>query len=87
MLDSLAGLIRQHDPSGALGASRRALARLREELARLRHKDGSYPGWTTVTPAVRERVDGLTAAAAEELAYVPELIDPRPARPIQTPFR
>jgi iron uptake system component EfeO/high-affinity iron transporter len=34
----------------------------------------------------RERLAGLTAAAAERLAYVPDIVDPRPARPVQRAF-
>ena len=48
--------------------------------------DGSLPRWDRLGQRDRELVDGLTAGAAEQLAYVPELIDPRPPRPAQRSF-
>ena len=46
----------------------------------------SLPRWDALGQRDRELVDGLTAGAAEQLAYVPELIDPRPPRPAQRAF-
>ena len=64
----------------------RALATLKGELRALRRPDGSFPRWDELDQRTRERVDGFTAAAAEQLAYMPELVDPRPARPVQRAF-
>jgi high-affinity iron transporter len=86
VLDTLAPLIARRDPSDALPQARRALRRLSGELRRLQRSDGSLPRWDELGQRDRERVDGLAAGAAEQLAYVPELIDPRPARPAQRPF-
>jgi high-affinity iron transporter len=86
VLDTLAPLISRRDSSDALPQARRALRRLSGELRRLRRADGSLPRWDRLGQRDRERVDGLAAGAAEQLAYVPELIDPRPARPAQRPF-
>ena len=48
--------------------------------------DGSLPRWDSLAQRDRELVDGLATGAAEQLAYVPELIDPRPPRPAQRSF-
>jgi iron uptake system component EfeO/high-affinity iron transporter len=66
--------------------ARRNPARLRraeEALDRLAATVGArrLPRWDAVPQRERERITGLAAAAAERLAYVPELIDPRPPRP------
>jgi iron uptake system EfeUOB component EfeO/EfeM len=86
VLATLAPMISRRDSSGALPQARKALTRLSGELARLERRDGSLPRWDTLGQRDRERVDGLAAGAAEQLAYVPELIDPRPARPAQRAF-
>jgi iron uptake system EfeUOB component EfeO/EfeM len=86
VLDTLAPLISRRDSSDALAQARRALRRLTGELRRLQGADGSLPRWDQLRQRDRERVDGLAAGAAEQLAYVPELIDPRPPRPAQRPF-
>jgi iron uptake system EfeUOB component EfeO/EfeM len=86
VLDTLDPLIVRRDPSGALAEARRALRHLSTALARLERHDGSLPRWDRLAQRDRELVDGLAAAAAEQLAYVPELIDPRPPRPAQRPF-
>ena len=86
VLDTLAPLIARRDSSGALPQARRALGRLSSALRRLERRDGSLPRWDELSQRDRELVDGLAAGAAEQLAYVPELIDPRPARPAQRPF-
>jgi iron uptake system component EfeO len=86
VLDTLEPLIARHDSTDALPQARRALRRLSNELERLERADGSLPRWDRLGQRDRERVDGLAAGAAEQLAYVPELIDPRPARPAQRPF-
>jgi iron uptake system EfeUOB component EfeO/EfeM len=86
VLDTLEPLIARRDQSGALPQARRALRRLSRELGRLERRDGSLPRWDRLAQRDRERVDGLAAGAAEQLAYVPELIDPRPPRPAQRAF-
>jgi iron uptake system component EfeO len=86
VLDTLEPLIARRDSTDALPQARRALRRLSSELERLERTDGSLPRWDRLAQRDRERVDGLAAGAAEQLAYVPELIDPRPARPAQRPF-
>jgi iron uptake system EfeUOB component EfeO/EfeM len=86
VLDTLDPLITRRDPGGALAQARRALRRLSTALARLERRDGSLPRWDRLAQRDRELVDGLAAGAAEQLAYVPELIDPRPPRPAQRPF-
>jgi iron uptake system EfeUOB component EfeO/EfeM len=86
VLETLAPLIARRDSSDALPQARRALRRLTDELRRLQRRHGSLPRWDALGQRDRELVDGLAAGAAEQLAYVPELIDPRPARPAQRPF-
>jgi iron uptake system EfeUOB component EfeO/EfeM len=86
VLDTLEPLIARRDSTDVLPLARRALQRLSNELERLERADGSLPRWDRLGQRDRERVDGLAAGAAEQLAYVPELIDPRPARPAQRPF-
>jgi high-affinity iron transporter len=86
VLDTLAPMISRRDSSDALPQARRALARLSGALRRLERRDGSLPRWDELSQRDRELVDGLAAGAAEQLAYVPEIIDPRPARPAQRAF-
>jgi high-affinity iron transporter len=86
VLDTLQPLIARRDSTDALPRARRALRRLSTAIGRLERDDGSLPRWDRLGQRDRERVDGLAAGAAEHLAYVPELIDPRPARPAQRPF-
>jgi iron uptake system EfeUOB component EfeO/EfeM len=75
VLASLAPLIARRDPARLRGA-RQALDRVAATVPA-----GRLPRWDAVSQRERERIAGLTAAAAERLAYVPELIDPRPPRP------
>jgi len=86
VLATLEPMIARRDSSGALPQARRALRRLSTTLARMERAHGSLPRWDRLAQRDRELVDGLAAGAAEQLAYVPELIDPRPARPAQRPF-
>ena len=86
VLGTLRPLIVRRDVGGALPQAHRALSRLSTALARLERADGSLPRWDRLAQRNRELVDGLAAGAAEQLAYVPELIDPRPPRPAQRPF-
>lgn len=83
VLRTLAPMIEQRDPQ-VLADSRRALSRL-ERAVQGTKRDGALPRWDRLSTRDRERVAGLTAAAAERLAFVPELIDPRPPRPSQLP--
>jgi iron uptake system component EfeO len=86
VLGTLGPLIARRDAGGALPQARGALRRLRAALARMQRADGSLPRWDALAQRDRELVDGLAAGAAEQLAYVPELIDPRPPRPAQRSF-
>jgi iron uptake system EfeUOB component EfeO/EfeM len=86
VLDTLEPMIARRDNGGALPQARRALRRLATTLARLERPDGSLPRWDRLPQRQRELVDGVTTSAAEQLAYVPELIDPRPPRPAQRAF-
>ena len=86
VLRTLEPMLVRRDAGGALPQARRALRRLSAALAGLERPDGSLPRWDRLGQRDRELVDGLTAGAAEQLAFVPELIDPRPARPAQRSF-
>jgi len=86
VLATLEPMIARRDSSGALPQARRALRRLSTTLARLERAHGSLPRWDRLGQRDRELVDGLAAGVAEQLAYVPELIDPRPPRAAQRPF-
>jgi iron uptake system EfeUOB component EfeO/EfeM len=65
--------------------ARKRLDVLSAALGRLR-RDGRYPRWDSLPQRERERISGLTAAAAEQLAFVPGLVDPRPPRPAVNPL-
>ena len=86
VLQTLEPMLVRRDAGGALPLARRALRRLSDTLNRLERSDGSLPRWDRLGQRDRELVDGLTAGAAEQLAYVPEIIDPRPPRPAQRSF-
>jgi iron uptake system component EfeO len=86
VLGTLEPMLVRRDAGGALPQARRALRRLSSALARLERSDGSLPRWDRLGQRDRELVDGLAAGAAEQLAFVPELIDPRPPRPAQRSF-
>jgi iron uptake system EfeUOB component EfeO/EfeM len=86
VLATLAPMIARRDSGGALPQARKALTRLSTALSGLERPDGTLPRWDGLGQRDRELVDGLAAGAAEQLAYVPELIDPRPARPAQRAF-
>jgi iron uptake system component EfeO len=82
VLGSLRPLLDRRDPAVSM-TSRRALDELDRALTLAERPDGTLPRWDAVTRREREQLAGLTAAAAERLAFIPELIDPRPARPVQ----
>jgi iron uptake system component EfeO len=84
VVGSLRGLLVRRNPA-IVARVDRTLSELDRTLAAIgRH--GALPRWDTLHQRQRERVAGLTAAAAERLAYVPDLVDPRPARPVQRAF-
>jgi high-affinity iron transporter len=61
--------------------SMRKLGELDRAVERLRGAGGRFPRWDSLSQRERERVDGLTAATAEQLAYIPELVSTLPPRP------
>jgi iron uptake system EfeUOB component EfeO/EfeM len=80
VLASLHGLIAARNPA-VEHESTIALDALDAAVRGLRRRDGALPRWDALPQRERERIAGLTAAAAEQLAYIPELVDPRPPRP------
>lgn len=86
VLHTLAPMIDARSP-GVRSAAERGLRRLDLALASLRRRHGgSYPTLRVTPAAERERIAALVAAAAESLAAVPELLDPRPPRPVRGAF-
>lgn len=85
VLRSLRALLERRNPT-VVTTSERALSALSTAIRQLEGPGGRLPRWDAVSQRQRERLAGLTAAAAERLAYIPELIDPRPARPVQRAF-
>lgn len=59
----------------------RSLDALAKTLRGLAGPNGKMPRWDRLPAAEKTLVSGQTAAAAEELAYVPEVVDPRPLVP------
>lgn len=80
VLATLDPLIERRSPVVAQ-RSRASLAALAQALHRLEGQGGSLPRWDQAPERARTEIAGLTAAAAEQLAYVPEVIDPRPPLP------
>jgi high-affinity iron transporter len=64
----------------------RSLATLSTAVDGLRLRDGRLPTASATTPATHRRIAALVAGAAETLSYVPEVIDPRPPRPVRSPY-
>jgi iron uptake system EfeUOB component EfeO/EfeM len=64
-----------------VGRIERRLDALARALRGLEGPRGTMPRWDRLPAAEKTRVAGLTAGAAEELAYVPEVVDPRPLVP------
>jgi iron uptake system EfeUOB component EfeO/EfeM len=85
VLSSLRALIERRNPA-RLREAERSLGLLRHAIEDVRGRDGSFPRWDELDQRDRELIGGRTAAAAEQLAFVPELIDTRPARPVQRVF-
>lgn len=82
---SLRALVKRRNP-GVLRRADRSVALLKDALRDVRRGDGSYPRWDALGQRDRELIGGRTAAAAEQLAFVPDLVDSRPARPVQRAF-
>jgi iron uptake system EfeUOB component EfeO/EfeM len=80
VLATVRSLIVRRDPAAWVRVEQR-LRSLTTALREVRRPDGALPRWDRLPRAARERVAGKTAAAAEALAYVPALLDPRPLRP------
>src|SRR5207244_2946470 len=72
VLGTLYALIKRRSPVVAQ-RSEASLAALRKALKGIEADDGSLPRWDKATERVRTEIAGLTAAAAEQLAYVPEV--------------
>ena len=85
VLDSLRPLVARRDPR-VLDDADRALSQLRDATRSVTGSGGSLPRWDELSQRDRELIAGRTAAAAEALAYVPEIVDPRPPRPVQRVF-
>jgi high-affinity iron transporter len=72
---------------GARRQAQRSLADLATALGQLRRRHGgAYPALNATPRRERELIAARVAAAAESLAAIPELIDPRPPRPVRSPF-
>jgi len=84
VLRTLTPLLRHRAPARLVQAEQ-SLSELQHALGPLRRGD-RYVTLGRASPGERARVSALTADAAERLAYVPEVIDPRPARAIRNPF-
>lgn len=80
VLGTLHGLIKRRSPVVAQ-RSEASLATLAKALHKIEGGDGSLPRWDQTPERVRTEIAGLTAAAAEQLAYIPEVVDPRPPLP------
>ena len=80
MIGTLRPLIAPREPL-LLGRIDRSLGALAKTLHGLAGPDGTMPRWDRLPAAEKTVVSGQTAAAAEELAYVPEVVDPRPPVP------
>jgi iron uptake system EfeUOB component EfeO/EfeM len=76
VLGTLHALIKRRSPVVAQ-RSEASLAALRKALKAIEAEDGSLPRWDQAPERVRTEIAGLTAAAAEQLAYIPEVVDPR----------
>jgi iron uptake system EfeUOB component EfeO/EfeM len=61
--------------------SMRKLGELDRAVARLCRSDRQFPRWSSVGQREREKIDGLTASTAEQLAYIPDLVSTLPPRP------
>ncbi|HVX32898.1 MAG TPA: EfeM/EfeO family lipoprotein [Solirubrobacterales bacterium] len=80
VIGTLRPLIDPREPL-LMGRIDHRLDALEATLRRLAGADGAMPRWDRLPAAAKTLVAGQTAAAAEELAYVPEVVDPRPLVP------
>lgn len=80
VIGTLRPLVEPREPL-LIGRIERSLDALAKTLRGLSGADGRMPRWDTLPAAAKTRVAGQTAAAAEVLAYVPEVVDPRPLVP------
>lgn len=83
VIGTLRPLIEPREPL-LVGRIDRSLDALARTLRGLRGAGGEMPRWDRLPAAEKTLVAGQTAAAAEELAYVPEVIDPRPLVPVRS---
>jgi high-affinity iron transporter len=80
VIATLRPLIAPREPL-LVGRIDRSLHALAKTLRGLGGPGGTMPRWDHLRAAEKTLVAGQTAAAAEELAYVPEVVDPRPLVP------
>jgi high-affinity iron transporter len=80
VVGSLRGLISPREPL-LLGRIDRKLSQLEKTLRGLTGPGGTMPRWDRLPAAQKTLVAGQTAGAAEQLAFVPEVVDPLPLRP------
>lgn len=80
VLGSLRAMISRRSPL-VLRRIEASLTSLSHAVHGVEEADGSMPRWDTLAPPRRTEIAGMTAAAAEQLAYVPEVVDPRPPLP------
>ena len=85
VLGTLRGMVARRNRT-VLQRIDKALAELQAAIRSVTGPDGGLPRWDRLDQRDRELLAGRTAAAAEELAYVPEIADPRPLRPVQRVF-
>jgi iron uptake system EfeUOB component EfeO/EfeM len=78
VLRTLRPMVRRRNPD-VLYPIDRSIRQLRRTVAGAAQPDGTLPRWDALPQRQRELIYGRTAAAAERLAYVPEIADPRPA--------
>ncbi|MBS1845576.1 MAG: EfeM/EfeO family lipoprotein [Actinobacteria bacterium] len=83
VIGTLRPLIEPREPL-LVGRIDRSLDTLSRTLRDLRDRDGTMPRWDRLSASEKTLVAGQTAGAAEELAYVPEVIDPRPLVPVRS---
>jgi len=83
VLGTLRPLIKRRSPI-VLQRIEDALGELAGAVKAVEGPGGSMPRWDTLPAPERTEVSGAAAGAAEALAYVPEIVDPRPALPVKS---
>ncbi|MBS1679030.1 MAG: EfeM/EfeO family lipoprotein [Actinobacteria bacterium] len=83
VIGTLRPLIEPREPL-LMGRVDRSLDALAKTLRGLARPDGTMPRWDRLPAGEKTLVAGQTAAAAEELAYVPAVVDPRPLLPVRS---